>query len=102
MSAFARARQILADYRMNRKYRNVFSTPDGQDVMHDLLRRCAVLEVPQVDGAPDRTSFNIGRQSIGLEILEAMRMQESSLLELATKTGDTELQGALESVRSTL
>lgn len=97
----ARVRAFLADYRMNRKWRNVYKSADGEAVIHDLLRQCGLLENPLEPGAPDVTNMNIGRHSIGLYVVERLRIGERELIELAGKTGDDEVLEALETVRST-
>lgn len=97
-----RARAFLADLRMNRRWRRVYDTPDGEAVVHDLLRECGVLQNPLEPGMQDVTNMNIGRQSIALYVAERLRMGERELLELAAKTGDEEIGAALENVRSTI
>jgi hypothetical protein len=97
-----RVRVFLADHRLNQIYRRVYRTPDGERLIHDLLRECGILENPLEPGQPDVTNMNIGRQSIGLYVSQRLRMGEKELLELAAKSGDDEISAALESVRSTI
>ena len=49
--------------------RRVMSDTSGRTWMHGLLESCNVFHTPFVSGSPDVTSFNCGRQNVGLSIL---------------------------------
>jgi hypothetical protein len=62
------------DMRVNRRnyYRNVFSTPDGQKVLKDLLAFCNMLNMTYVPGDPTTTAFNEGMRRVGLRIVSIL------------------------------
>jgi hypothetical protein len=69
--------------RTRRAYQQVFGTPEGQIVLHDLLARCGVLETSVVHGDPYVTHFREGRRSVGLDLLHKLRWTEGDLHQLA-------------------
>lgn len=64
-------------------YRRLYDTPEGQIVMHDLMRRCGILEVSAEAGDAHMTYFRDGRRSIALEIMQELRWTEGELVKLA-------------------
>lgn len=75
--------------RTRRAYHAVFGTPEGQLVLHDLLRRCGMLETSQVNGDPHMVAFREGRRSVGLDLVHAMRWTEAEVIQLAlARTGE--------------
>lgn len=89
MSLVEQAKALLARRRIDSAARELFATPQGRVVFHDLLRRSGLLSVSHVPGEPDSTAFNAGRQSIGQEYLELMRWSEMEMAALSReRTGD--------------
>lgn len=73
----------LAAFKMRvqrgRIYREVYDSPQGRRMIHDLLRKCGVLE-----SAPAEDSrFFEGRRSVALEILNELRWSEGEMIALA-------------------
>lgn len=63
--AIAQQRQLADDYR------HVFGSEPGQRVLADLLRRSGITREPMVPGDPHATAFNLGRISMGRELVRA-------------------------------
>ncbi len=66
-----------------RAYQTVFSTPEGELVLYDLMTRCGVLETSQVNGDPHMVAFREGRRSVALDLINAMRWTEAEVIQLA-------------------
>jgi hypothetical protein len=69
-------------------YRRTFATPDGQEVLADILRRGQVMQTTfDVDARV--AAYNEGRRRMALEIIEMLNADPAQLDRLAL-TGDTE------------
>ena len=71
--------------RLRAAYRDVFATPAGELVLHDLLRRAGILSTSVVLGSPEATHVNEGRRQLALEILQQLRWSEGDLAKLAAQ-----------------
>lgn len=54
------------------KYKRVFGTPEGKEVLQDILHSSGVARSSYVLQDPQATSFNEGRRSVGLRLLQIM------------------------------
>ena len=50
-------------------YKQTFATPEGKEVLKDLLNSCGVLTTSFVPGDPYHTAYNEGRREIANRIL---------------------------------
>lgn len=64
-------------------YQGVFKTLDGRLMLVDLLSSCGVLTGSHVPGDPYETAWHEGRRSVGLELMERLRIGPEGLLELS-------------------
>ena len=70
-------------------YHRVFTSPEGEIVLRDLLKRGGLLQVSAVAGDPHMTHYNDGRRSIVLEIVHQLRWSEGEMMQLALqRTGE--------------
>lgn len=63
-------------------YKNVFSTSEGQLVLHDIIRRSGVLR-SSFDTNPHVTSFKEGERNVALHILYYLGLSGDDIRELA-------------------
>ena len=80
--AKAAAQSLRDDYRIT------FGTEQGQRVLADICRRCAVMQTSFVAGQSDVTAYQEGRRRVALEIIEAINPSPEASDELAI-TGET-------------
>lgn len=81
-SLLARAKaqlQIASDYQA------VYNSPEGERVIHDILREAGVLSVAHVQGDPGTSQFNDGMRAMGLKVIERLRWSEGELVALARR-----------------
>ena len=69
--------QIASDYHA------VYNSPEGERVIHDILREAGILTVAHVDGDPGTSEFNDGKRAVGLAIIQMLRWSEGELVALA-------------------
>lgn len=66
-------KELFKDTKVNQelsqKYKNVFSTNDGKDVLKDLLVFCEISQPTFKVGQPDLSAFNEGKRRVGLRLL---------------------------------
>jgi len=62
------------EMRINRRnhYRAVFSTPEGQKVLKDLLTFCNINNMTYVPNDPATTAFNEGMRRVALRVISIM------------------------------
>lgn len=82
-------KQRLADARA---YERVFATPEGQRVLHDILRAGGILAIAHVAGDPFATAFQDGRRSLALHIIDQLRWNEAALNKLAQAQADDDMR----------
>lgn len=46
----------------------IMEQPQGRAYMYEYLTRCSTFTTPFVEGLPDKTAFNAGRQSVGHDL----------------------------------
>jgi hypothetical protein len=68
---------------INAAYRAVFTSPEGERVLRDLMMRGGVLETSVVEGDAGLTHFKEGRRSLVLDIIAELRFTEGDILRLA-------------------
>lgn len=57
-------------------YRQVFSTPQGKEVLEDLMRFCGLGGEIHVPGDPHETAYNAGKRRVGLRIASFLGFDE--------------------------
>jgi len=60
---------------LSNKYKNVFNTPEGKEVLEDLLQFTRVNTPSFVQQQPDTTAFNEGMRRVGLRLLSMVEGQ---------------------------
>lgn len=60
-------------------YQQVFGSEAGQRVLTDILYDCGIISSSYVQGDPHSTCFNEGRRSMGLKILEKIKIDMMKL-----------------------
>ncbi len=63
-------------------YSIVFSSPEGQRVLHDLLRSAHVLE-PTFDREPNVAAFNEGQRNVALRIMSILQYTPTDFVGIA-------------------
>jgi hypothetical protein len=74
-------------------YHNVYATPEGQTVMHDLMRRGGILETSPLS---EDSRFYEGRRSLALEIVKELRWTEAEMIALARETTKEDMERLVE------
>ena len=96
----ARAQSLLKGLSRQRRlahdYRHVFTSPEGERVLLDLMRRGGVLSVAHVEADSHSTAYNDGKRALGFEILRLLRWSEAQLLELAKEQQDSDFREMTE------
>jgi hypothetical protein len=96
MSLYDQAKAIvnMAKRRMaiTGAYHSVYNSPDGQLVIHDILREAGVLSAAHVAGDPGSSQVNEGKRLIGLMILQRLRFSEGALVKLAQLQANEEIE----------
>lgn len=64
-------------------YGVVFGSPDGRLVLLDILRDAGIMSTAFDPSVPGQTEVNLGKQLLGLGILQKLRWTESDLLALS-------------------
>lgn len=67
---------LAADRVLCRKYRAVFGTDDGEDVLADLIDKCGIFAVITGLCPKEDRDFHDGRRSIGLEVLTVLGIED--------------------------
>lgn len=70
-------------WRRRERYRAVFGTPAGQEVLADLFAFCGMARMPAVPGDPIMTGVNIGLQRVGQRLGGILAMSDAEILALA-------------------
>jgi len=80
--------------------KRIMSDTEGRGWMHDLLESCFIFGEPFVQGSPDATVYNLGRQNVGKQIFAdvvtecptqyVQMMQEASHKELSNDRHDSD------------
>ena len=87
--------------------RTIMASLGGREWMHSILLKCNVFHTPFVRGASDLTSFNCGRQNVGLELFHdvvtncpneyILMMQEQATKEEANDRRDSDDRSTADS-----
>ena len=64
-------------------YKAVFSGPNGRLVLHDLMVSTGYFRSGYVQGDSHGTSYNEGRRSVILDIIQKLNIQDDSFLDKA-------------------
>ena len=69
--------------RVNTAYKRVFSSEEGQTVLHDLMVSARIISGSSyVPGDPHQTSFNEGRREIVNRIIETVNIDPAKYLKM--------------------
>jgi hypothetical protein len=66
---------------LNHDYKEVFSSPSGQRVLADILKRAGVTR-PQFDADPEKARFLEGHRHLAHSIFRMVHSSDESLLKL--------------------
>lgn len=69
----------LADYKF------VFSSPQGEKVLFDLMKMGNMLSTTHMYNDPTTTSYNEGRRAIVLDIIRKLKVNEKQLIQIYDK-----------------
>ena len=70
----------------------MFNTPEGQEVLRDLLKAGGVLKVSHsLDGA-ETTAFNDGKRALALHVLNRLRWTEGELIALSQQRTERQIE----------
>jgi hypothetical protein len=72
------------------KYQRVFSGPEGQEVLDDLIRTHHVMSTT-FDGDPTKTIFREGERNVVLRILGILKM-DSKILQERIKSHENDME----------
>jgi len=64
------------------KYRKVFSSDDGKEVLKDLMKVAHVLDCTYYSGDPHETAYREGERSIVLRILKTINTDPEQVLKM--------------------
>lgn len=56
------------------KYKNVFSTPEGKEVLLDILKACGFHKLSYDENASHQTAFNEGARSVALRLVHTLNV----------------------------
>lgn len=70
---------------MHAAYHALFTSPDGQKVLHHMLAQAGLLETSHTPGDAHDTAFREGRRSMALDVLRMLRWTPGEIHELATR-----------------
>lgn len=73
-------------------YRNVFNTPEGKIVFHDLMRRTHMVRSTFVSGDTHAAAFKEGERNVGMQILSFLNYRNEDI-EALTQEAKTYLVG---------
>lgn len=80
-----RGRRFL---RLRHCYRLVYASPEGREVLQDILRSCRVNRSSHVRGDPYTTAYNEGKRAIGVTIGRLLNMSEDEALRFVEQQED--------------
>jgi len=63
------------------RYKKVFGSPDGEEVIKDLIKSCGILN-PLFSSDPIIMSYNEGRRSVILDIINLLDFDEKRIYDL--------------------
>ncbi len=72
---------LFASLKLNHDYKEVFSSPSGQRVLADILKRAGVTR-PQFDADPEKARFLEGHRHLAHSIFRMVHSSDESLLKL--------------------
>jgi hypothetical protein len=77
--------RVRALFRRRHVYRATFGTPEGREVLADLMRFCRVSQPVVVPGDPMLTGFGDGQRRVALRIAKLVGMTDEEILRLANE-----------------
>lgn len=70
------------------RYRHVFGSPEGKQVLRDILRFCGINADPHVPGDPFTSAYNNGRQRVARHIIGVMETDEVKAMRIAQREAE--------------
>jgi hypothetical protein len=67
--------------KLTETYKRLFSGPDGETVLNDLLKFCHFMQPTFVAESPCETSFNEGKRRVALRILSYLNRKDLDLVQ---------------------
>lgn len=67
-----------------RMYQDIFSTKQGEKVLHDIIKDCGVIS-SAFTSDPYVISYNEGRRSVALQIMQKLKIDTEQLLKTITE-----------------
>ena len=74
-------KEMWRRFKVLKAYKDLFSTPNGQLVLADLMKECGVVK-SSYRGNPDDLLFNEGKRIIGLYVLANTNVDLSALTKM--------------------
>lgn len=89
MNRLQQLRQRLVDRAaIHQSYQTVFNTPDGERVLHHLMKTANVTKPSFVPGDPHQTAFNEGARHLALSILKFVKRDHDAMLRAIEEAKD--------------
>lgn len=63
------------------RYKKVFGSPDGEEIIKDLIKSCGILN-PMFSNDPIVMSYNEGRRSVVLDMINLLDFDEKRIYDL--------------------
>ena len=79
-------RKFFRRYQLMKAYKDVFNTPSGRLVLHDILRATHVFKSSFKPGQPDVSNFQEGERNVALRILAFLGIDDQKIYELAKES----------------
>mgnify|MGYP003639201967 CR=1 FL=1 len=80
-------RQLEIIQQLKNDYTIVFGSPEGQRVLHDMLKNCHVLQ-PTFDVDPYQSAFNEGARNEALRVLSILQYNPRDFVRVAQEIND--------------
>lgn len=77
-------KSLLASLKLKHDYKEAFSSPAGQRVLADIMRRAGVTR-PQFDSDPEKARFLEGHRHLAHSIFRMVHASDEPLLKLITE-----------------
>lgn len=77
--------QLLERVKLHGAYKNVFDTPQGEEVLKHIMRVGFITRSTFVAGDPNQTCLNEGQRRLALSILRFVRKDKTKLIEQIEK-----------------
>lgn len=69
-------RKAVTNQDLQDKYKRVFGSPEGKEVLEHILRSCCMTESTFVAGDALTSAHNEGRRSVGIHVLSILEAEQ--------------------------